>query len=297
MYSSDHRSPFIHGSTKLHEQLTDILQYSYTPLTQIQSWSEIPRGTQLFQSLLVFENYPLDASAISDQDEHIARTIQSIHVAEQTSYPITLIVIPGPQLKFKVLYDRERFSSAAITQMLQHLEQILVDFTLKSARPLTEIQLWSETAYEHIKASIAETTRSFPVEQTLHEIFESQAEQFPFATAAICEHEILNYHELNQRANQVAWSLRQLGVGPNTNVGLCVERSLELLVGILAILKAGGTYVPLDPTYPPERLSYILEDAHISIMLTQERLDKIFRLSVNTSLVSTLFAPCSLWRM
>ncbi|GCF07291.1 non-ribosomal peptide synthetase [Dictyobacter arantiisoli] len=257
---------------KLHEQQTEILQYGYTPLAQIQSWSEIPHGTQLFQSLLVFENYPLDSSAISGENEHIATVLESIKVAEQTSYPITLIVIPGQQLKFKVLYDRERFSSAPITQMLQQLEQILVDFTQKADRPLTEIQLWTKGEHEHLKATIAETTRSFPVGQTLHEIFEARVEQTPFSTAVICEHETLNYQELNRRANQTAWYLRQLGVGPDVNVGLCVERSLELLIGILAILKAGGTYVPLDPTYPPERLAYILEDAHISIILTQEHL-------------------------
>ncbi|GLV53931.1 hypothetical protein KDH_07820 [Dictyobacter sp. S3.2.2.5] len=256
----------------LHEQQTDVLQYAYTPLTQIQSWSALPHGTQLFQSLLVFENYPLDANAISGQDEHIARALQSTKVIEQTSYPLTLIVVPGQQLNLKVLYDRERFAPEAITRLLQHLEQILLEFTRKANRPLTEIQLWTNTEYEQVKATLAETTRSFPAGQSLAEIFEIQAERDPFAPAVICEHETLNYQALNQRANQTAMYLRQLGVGPDVNVGLCVERSLELIVGILAILKAGGTYVPLDPTYPPERLAYILEDANISIILTQEHL-------------------------
>ena len=102
--------------------------------------------------------------------------------------------------------------------------------------------------------------------------FEAQAARTPDAVAVVCGDESLTYHELNRRANQVAHYLQTLGVGPEVLVGLCVERSLAMVVGLLGILKAGAAYIPLDPTYPPERLACMLEDAQPPVVLTQEHL-------------------------
>jgi len=117
-----------------------------------------------------------------------------------------------------------------------------------------------------------ETRREYPRERCIHELFEKQVELTPEAVAVVYEEQELSYRELNRRANQLAHYLRGLGVGPEVLVGICVERSLEMVVGLLGILKAGGAYVPLDPEYPQERLSFMLEDAEIRILLTQERL-------------------------
>ena len=103
-------------------------------------------------------------------------------------------------------------------------------------------------------------------------MFETQVARTPDAVAVVCGDESLTYRELNRRANQVAHYLRALGVGPEVLVGLCIERSLAMVVGLLGILKAGAAYVPLDPTYPPERLAFMLEDAQPPVVLTQERL-------------------------
>ncbi|GER91651.1 hypothetical protein KDW_58130 [Dictyobacter vulcani] len=257
---------------QLHKQQTESNQFAYSPLSQIQGWSEIERGTQLFESLLVFENYPLDEAAISGQDVNIARTIQSIQVIEQTSYPLTLAITPGKRLQIKALYNRERITASALNDMLSQFQQILRSFIEQPGEIVSQVRVWSEQDYQRIQASINRSVQAFPAAQTLHGIFESQVARDPFAIAAVCEHATLNYGELNKRANQIARYLRQIGVGPEVHVGLCVERSLELLIGVLAILKAGGTYVPLDPTYPPERLAYILEDAEISVLLTQQHL-------------------------
>ena len=106
----------------------------------------------------------------------------------------------------------------------------------------------------------------------VHELFEMQVELTPDALAVLFEERHLNYRELNRRSNQLAHYLRKLGVGPEVLVGFCVERSLEMVVGILGILKAGGAYVPLDPAYPMERLAFMLEDAQVTVLLTQQRL-------------------------
>src|SRR6185312_10868349 len=116
------------------------------------------------------------------------------------------------------------------------------------------------------------TTTGFPTDICIHKIFEAQVEQTPNSVALFFEDTSLTYRELNQCANQLAHYLHTLGVGPEVFVGLCLERSLEMVVGLLAILKAGGVYVPLDPTYPQERLAFLLHDAQIAILLTQQSL-------------------------
>ena len=115
------------------------------------------------------------------------------------------------------------------------------------------------------------TATDYPQDTCLHQLFEAQVERTPDAVALVCNAQQLTYSALNQRANQLAHHLRTLGVGPEVCVGLCVERSLEMVVGFLGILKAGGAYVPLDPAYPPERLAAMVADAQIAVLVTQQQ--------------------------
>src|SRR5579884_1290063 len=110
----------------------------------------------------------------------------------------------------------------------------------------------------------------YPRRSCVQQLFEEQVQRTPEAVAVIYEDEQLSYQDLNRRANQLAHHLRVLGVGPEVRVGLCVERSLEMMIGVLGILKAGGVYVPLDPAYPAERLSFLLQDAQVSVLLTRQ---------------------------
>ena len=108
--------------------------------------------------------------------------------------------------------------------------------------------------------------------QCIHELFEAQVEKTPDSIALVFESRQLSYRELNDRANQLANYLKKLGIGAESHVGICMERSLELIIGLLGILKAGGAYVPLDPSYPVERLKFMLDDAQVSVLLTQAHL-------------------------
>ncbi|MDC3955511.1 AMP-binding protein, partial [Polyangium jinanense] len=123
------------------------------------------------------------------------------------------------------------------------------------------------------QAAWNDTAVAYPDCKCIHELFEEQAARTPDAVALVFAEQELTYRELDQRSNQLAHHLRALGVGPEVRVGLCVERSLEMVVGLLAILKAGGAYVPLDPGYPRERLAFMLTDARPAVLLTQQRLD------------------------
>ncbi|MBE9247906.1 amino acid adenylation domain-containing protein [Dolichospermum sp. LEGE 00240] len=137
-----------------------------------------------------------------------------------------------------------------------------------------EEQALTETERQKILVEWNNTHRNYLQDQCIHQLFETQVEQTPEAVAVVFEQEQLTYQELNNQANQLAHYLQDLGVKPDELVGICVERSLEMIVGILGIFKAGGAYVPLDPDYPPERLGYILSDSQVSLLLTQRRLTK-----------------------
>src|SRR4029453_9291989 len=113
---------------------------------------------------------------------------------------------------------------------------------------------------------------AYPLAECLHEPIEAQVEASPYAVALVFEQQQLSYRELNARANQVAWRLREWGVGPDALVGVCMERSPEMVVGLLGVLKAGGAYVPLDPEYPATRLRTVLDDARPAALLTQQHL-------------------------
>ncbi len=254
----------------LQEQQSEMRQYEYSSLSQIQNWSELPHGTALFESLFVFENYPLDLNELT-QDEALWR-IRAAQTYEQTHYPLTCIVIPGQQLGIKLLYDRTRFADEAILRMLKHVETVLEEFHSQAMRPLAQLSLLTAREREQILVEWNATSSSYPSNHVIHRLFEEQVQRAPDAIALVYEERQMSYAELNRRANQLGHWLRRRGVGPDVCVGIYAERSLEMIVGLLAILKAGGAYLPLDTAYPAERLAFMLEDAHVSLLLTQQSL-------------------------
>ena len=129
-----------------------------------------------------------------------------------------------------------------------------------------DLPLLSEAERHRVLVEWNDTAAEYPRDKCLHELFAEQAARVPDAVAVVYEESELSYGELEQRSNQLAHYLRGLGVGPEVMVGLCVERSLEMVVGLLGILKAGGAYLPLDPGYPADRLAYMLEDARASLL-------------------------------
>ena len=178
----------------------------------------------------------------------------------------------GGPLEAAIKYSTDLFEPGTIARMQGHLEVLLAAIAENPERPVTDFPLLTAAERERIVVGWNRTDADYPGDRCLHRGFEAQVAQTPERVAVVCEGQVLTYRELNRRANGVARRLRALGVGPEVLVGLCVERSLEMVVGILAILKAGGAYVPLDPTYPPGRLAFMLEDAAVPVLLTQERL-------------------------
>ncbi|MEG4231276.1 amino acid adenylation domain-containing protein [Microcoleus sp. Pol11C3] len=168
-------------------------------------------------------------------------------------------------------YNTDLFDAATIRRMLGNFQTLLEGLVANPEQKIGELPILTEWERQQL-AAWNDTVTDYPKDVCIHQLFEEQVERSPDAIALVFEDEQLTYQDLNQRANQLAHHLRNLGVGPEVLVGICVERSLEMVVGLLGILKAGGAYVPLDPAYPPERLVFMLEDAEVAVLLTQARL-------------------------
>ncbi|WP_009631336.1 non-ribosomal peptide synthetase [Synechocystis sp. PCC 7509] len=241
-------------------------QYEYSPLVQVQGWSEIPKGVPLFHSFIAFENYPVDASLRQSQG---GLEIGAVDAINRNNYPLTLIVAPGEQLHLQTIYDRQYFDDEAISRLLGHLQTLLVGMVANPQQQLQDLPLLTQTERQSInKWNSTHTKYSF---QCLHQLIEHQVEKTPNAIALVFNNQKLTYQQLNSRANQLAHYLQKLGVKPEIQVGICVERSLEMIVGILGILKAGGAYVPIDPEYPSQRQLFMLQDCKTTVLLTQEK--------------------------
>ncbi|MHC5852384.1 non-ribosomal peptide synthase/polyketide synthase [Nostoc sp.] len=252
----------------LQAQQIESEQFSYSSLVEIQGLSDVPRGTSLFESIVVFENYPIDTAVLQGNSDF---SLSNFRWIEQTNYPLAVLVSPGEQLSLRVMYDTSRFEDGTISRMLGHFRTMLEAIATNPQQRISRLPILTESE-QQLLVDWNDTQINYPQDKCIHKLFEAQVERTPDAVAVVFENQQLTYHELNCRANQLAHYLQSLGVKPDVLVGICVERSLEMLVGILGILKAGGAYVPLDPEYPQDRLRFMLEDAAVSVLLTQQKL-------------------------
>ena len=175
-------------------------------------------------------------------------------------------------LNGRLVYNADIFDDTTIERMIGHLQTLLYGIVQDPDRRLSGLPLLDEAEQHLLLSEWSGTVTEYPRDGRVHELFEEQAELFPDAVAVVFGEQQLTYRELDRRANQLAHHLRKLGVGPEKLVGICVERSLEMVVGLLGILKAGGAYVPLDPASPAARLEFVLGDTRAPVLLTQERL-------------------------
>ncbi len=222
----------------------------------------------LFQVMFQLQNAPRSSIVFS------GLTLSPIEVASGTAkFDLYLSMRDDPDgLKATLDYRAGLFDAATITRMLGHLQTLLEGIVENPERKISELPLLTEAEKHQLLVEWNDTKREYPKDKCIHELFEEQAEKTPDAIAVVFEDEQLTYRELNGKANQLAHYLRKLGVEPGVLVGICVERSLEMVIGLLGILKAGTAYVPLDPQYPKERLKFMLEDTRASIIVTQRRL-------------------------
>ncbi|MEH1835437.1 MAG: amino acid adenylation domain-containing protein [Nostoc sp.] len=256
---------------KIQFQEVEIREYEYSNLTDIQRCSEVPRSLPLFETLVVFENYPVEPALKQSLD---TVQIRNFHATEQTNYPLTLYAVVDSQLSLRLLSDRDRYTEDNITQLLQQLETLLLGMLTQGDCALVELPLLYPAQQQQILVDWNVTVKEIP-DQCLHELFAQQVKETPDATAVVFEEQRLSYSELNSKANQIAHYLQKLGIQPEARIGVYLERSPQLLIALLGILKTGAAYIPLDPSYPAERLRFMIEDAQIALLLTESSLGEV----------------------
>ncbi|MDF5714836.1 MAG: amino acid adenylation domain-containing protein [Rhizonema sp. NSF051] len=223
--------------------------------------------TPLFQVGFAFLNAPIEELKLPDL------SLSPMEVEPETSlFDITVFLRETEQGLTGVFeYNSDVFDTATIERMQGHFQTLLEGIVANSDQHLFDLPILSATEKQQLLVDWNQTSPDHP-SICIHQLFEAQVEQTPNAIAVVFEDQQLTYQELNFRANQLAHYLRSLGVGPEVLVGIFVERSLDMVIGLLGILKAGGAYVPLDAAYPQERLAFILQDAQMPVLLTQQRL-------------------------
>jgi natural product biosynthesis luciferase-like monooxygenase protein len=222
----------------------------------------------LFQVMFVLQNLPQETLKIPGGKE------SPFNLPTQVArYDLVLSMTQGVEkLTGSLLYNTDLFERERMERLAGHYEQLLKSLVEKPEERASRLRIVSEREREELLIEWNNTYREYPQDICLHQLFEAQVERTPDATALIFEDQELSYQQLNERANQLARYLQEMGVGVEVLVGLCMERSVEMVVGLLGIMKAGGAYVPMDPQYPAERLTFMLKDADIKLLLTQERL-------------------------
>jgi len=228
--------------------------------------------TPLFQVIFALQNAPMDKQQLKHLEvnpvgggEFRVRFDLEVHAFES-----------GGEITVHWLYNRDLFDRWRMEQMARHYVRML-DAVVKDADCLAgRVEMLSVTERHQLLYEWNDTATEFPADKCVHQLFEEQAARTPNAVAVVFEEEELSYAELNARANRLAHYLRELGVRPDDRVAICVERSLEMVEGLLGVLKAGGAYVPLDPAYPVDRLRFMLKDSAPVVLLTQSHLEGLF---------------------
>ncbi|MCK6076527.1 non-ribosomal peptide synthetase [Paenibacillus silvae] len=243
------------------------------PLYEIQA--ETKQKQNLIDHILIFENYPVQGitEQFGDQEETSLR-ITNVEADEQTNYDFNLIIKPGQALKCMFYYNANVYDRAGIERIQGHLIQLLQQVVNNPHVPINDIDLMTAQEKAQILVSFNDTKAEYPIDKTIHGLFEEQVERTPEQVAVVFEGQELTYQTLNRKANQLARTLHAKGVQQDQLVGIIADRSLDMVVGIVAILKAGGAYVPIDPEYPEDRVNYMLADSGIHVLLLQSHLQE-----------------------
>ncbi|MGW5744628.1 amino acid adenylation domain-containing protein, partial [Amycolatopsis sp. NPDC003861] len=236
-------------------------RFEHVPLTAVQAWSGVEGGRNLFDSLVVFENYPVTADDVAG---HGVR-LRELQAMETTNYPLTVVAAPGPRLSLGLGYDTALFDAATVERLTRQLEHLLDAIAEDPARPLRDFDVAER---DQVLVAFNDTHHEVPA-VTLTELIEAQAARTPDAVAVVSREERLTFAELDVRADRLARLLAARGAGPERIVALALPRSVEIVVAQLAVLKTGAAYLPVDPDYPAERIAFMLADAKPVVVVTK----------------------------
>jgi len=265
------RLPTAEWIAALHHEQAEARDHELAPLARVRAWSGLPGEAPLFETLFVYENFPMGAAGAGDEEPPFVVT--GARAAERTNYALSLVVAPaGGAMRATATYDARRLDEARVRALLAAYLRVLEQLVSGRAATVGALELLRPEERDTVLEGWNCTAVPYPSASSIHRLFAEQAARTPAAVAVTSGDASLGYAELDAAANRLAHHLAGLGVGPESRVGVCLERGPETVVAILAVLKAGGAYVPLDPAYPRERLAFMLADSGVAVLVTREGL-------------------------
>ncbi|WP_316528804.1 non-ribosomal peptide synthase/polyketide synthase [Kitasatospora brasiliensis] len=259
----DGRRPLLEWLREVQDSQSEARRHDAVSLAQLQGWSELPGGTALFDSIVVFENYPFDARALTRH----GLGVETEQVLEPTSYPLGVVVAPGADIEVSLDHDPAAFDTATVEGLGASLRTLLAGMAADLDRPTAELPLLEPDLGRELLERLGGAVREAP-RHTLPQAFARQAARTPEAPAVRAGDTVLSYRELDERSNRLARLLIEAGAGPERFVALALPRTAELAVALLAVLKSGAAYLPVDPGYPAERIAYLFEDVRPDAVVT-----------------------------
>jgi len=251
----------------LQKQAVASREFEYTPLAEIHVWSDVPGHTELFRSIVVFENYPIDQT-MEERQKVSDLKFFDFKSHERTNYPITLVAGSHNNLVLEIAYEKSMFQRQFIRWLLDQMQLILRQFVADPFVPLRRLTLVTPADTELLTKGWNQTERDIPSDRCVHHLFEDQVKKRPDAIAVQFGEKTMSYAALNEKANRLAHFLIQKGVKAEDRIAIYIDRSFDMIIAIMAVLKAGAAYVPIDTTYPQERVRFILEDSRCKWVLT-----------------------------
>ncbi|MDQ0273971.1 amino acid adenylation domain-containing protein, partial [Cytobacillus purgationiresistens] len=256
------------------EEVVASQEYGFLSLAEIQAESEL--GQELIDHLFVVENYPFDEEMMAEKGTQAGLHIQNEGIFEQTSYDFNVVIVPGELLKYTIRYNPNVYAVDLVGRLEKHFAQLIDKLTKIPNINVSEIQIIT-TREASIIQNFNKTKVNYNLDQTIIEMFENQVKQNPQNMAVAFRNETWSYKNLNKQVNQLARHLQAKGVGPEKIVGIMVEPSADMFLAVLAVLKAGGAYIPIDPSYPDERIHYMMTDSQARLVITQKHLSERFK--------------------
>jgi iturin family lipopeptide synthetase B len=250
----------------LQRQSMNIREYEYSLLPEVKACSQVSKAQNLFDSIVVFENFPLDSMSLAADDNF---KISGIRAVEFTNFDLCLVIAPGDSLHISLSYMTDRFEVHTIDRILNHLVTAMCSLSDDPDKSVSGVEMIGSAERTLLLETFNTTAAPYRDTACIQEMFEEQAARTPEITAMFLGKESMSYSELNARSNQLAHYLRARGVGPGKTVGIFIDRSFEMIIAVLGIIKSGGAYVPIETEYPAARIAYMLSDCGAGLILAQ----------------------------
>ncbi len=273
---------------ELHRVSAESDHHGHLALTEIQAQSEIPSGTPMFESIVIFENYPVEQTSTGDSSD---LALSEVLYVEKTHYPLTLMVVPGERLLLRAMFDRNHYTETDAALLLKRLRHLLRSFADAPETLLGRCDLLLAGERKQLLEQWNATEVPLATGLTIHGLFENQCRRTPEQTALVDMNESLSFAALDQAATRVAAQIAARGVEPGDRVAVCLDRTNRTLIAMLAVLKSGAAYLPMDPAHPPARLAYMLADSGARLVITDAAFDALLPEATPRLFMAQALAP------